>query len=298
MWNELAAVVAPVLLIAGMGALWMRSGEAYPAEFIGRLVMTIGAPALIVHTLSRVNFDFQQLQQVIVVALGILLILGVVGYGIARYMNQKVTTMLPSVLFSNSGNMGLPLCFFAFGDVGLALAMGFFLVTFCAHFTLGMLMMTHGRGRLSEQLREQLRQPVLYAFALGLSLAVFDWSLPVWASNTLGLLAGMTIPLMLLTLGVSLASLKVSDWPHALVFSVLRVLGGFAAAWFVCDLLGVTDPTVRGVILLQAMMPAAVFNYLLALRYDREPEAVASVVVLSTLLSLLLIPVYLSQYLP
>jgi len=103
---------------------------------------------------------------------------------------------------------------------------------------------------------------------------------------------------MLLTLGVSLASLKVSDWPHALVFSVLRVVGGFAAAWFVCDLLGVTDPTVRGVILLQAMMPAAVFNYLLALRYDREPEAVASVVVLSTLLSLLLIPIYLSQYLP
>jgi len=296
-WNELAAVVAPVLLIAGVGALWVRSGAAYPAEFIGRLVMNIGAPALIVHTLSRVSFDFQQLQQVILVALCVLLVLGLLGYGLARYMDQKVASMLPSVLFSNSGNMGLPLCFFAFGDVGLALAMGFFLVTFCAHFTLGMLMMTHGRGRLSEQLREQLRQPVIYAFALGLSLAVFEWTLPVWANNTLGLLAGMTIPLMLLTLGVSLASMKITDWPRASAFSVLRVAGGFITAWLVCELVGVTDPTVRGVILLQAMMPAAVFNYLLALRYDREPQAVASIVVLSTLLSLLLIPVLLSQYL-
>jgi len=296
-WNELAAVVAPVLLIAGIGALWVRSGAAYPAEFIGRLVMNIGAPALIVHTLSRVSFDFQQLQQVIMVALCVLLVLGFLGYGLARYMDQKVASMLPSVLFSNSGNMGLPLCFFAFGDVGLALAMGFFLVTFCAHFTLGMLMMTHGHGRLSEQLREQLRQPVLYAFALGLSLAVFEWTLPVWANNTLGLLAGMTIPLMLLTLGVSLASMKITDWPRASAFSVLRVAGGFITAWFVCELVGVGDPTVRGVILLQAMMPAAVFNYLLALRYDREPQAVASIVVLSTLLSLLLIPILLSQYL-
>jgi len=296
-WNELAAVVAPVLLIAGIGALWVRSGAVYPAEFIGRLVMNIGAPALIVHTLSRVSFDFQQLQQVIMVALCVLLVLGFLGYGLARYMDQKVASMLPSVLFSNSGNMGLPLCFFAFGDVGLALAMGFFLVTFCAHFTLGMLMMTHGHGRLSEQLREQLRQPVLYAFALGLSLAVFEWTLPVWANNTLGLLAGMTIPLMLLTLGVSLASMKITDWPRASAFSVLRVAGGFITAWFVCELVGVGDPTVRGVILLQAMMPAAVFNYLLALRYDREPQAVASIVVLSTLLSLLLIPVLLSQYL-
>jgi len=296
-WNELAAVVAPVLLIAGIGALWVRSGAVYPAEFIGRLVMNIGAPALIVHTLSRVSFDFQQLQQVIMVALCVLLVLGFLGYGLARYMDQKVASMLPSVLFSNSGNMGLPLCFFAFGDVGLALAMGFFLVTFCAHFTLGMLMMTHGHGRLSEQLREQLRQPVLYAFALGLSLAVFEWTLPVWANNTLGLLAGMTIPLMLLTLGVSLASMKITDWPRASAFSVLRVAGGFITAWFVCELVGVGDPTVRGVILLQAMMPAAVFNYLLALRYDREPQAVASIVVLSTLLSLLLIPILLSQYL-
>jgi len=296
-WNELAAVVAPVLLIAGIGALWVRSGAVYPAEFIGRLVMNVGAPALIVHTLSRVSFDFQQLQQVIMVALCVLLVLGFLGYGLARYMDQKVASMLPSVLFSNSGNMGLPLCFFAFGDVGLALAMGFFLVTFCAHFTLGMLMMTHGHGRLSEQLREQLRQPVLYAFALGLSLAVFEWTLPVWANNTLGLLAGMTIPLMLLTLGVSLASMKITDWPRASAFSVLRVAGGFITAWFVCELVGVGDPTVRGVILLQAMMPAAVFNYLLALRYDREPQAVASIVVLSTLLSLLLIPILLSQYL-
>ncbi len=297
MWNELFAVIAPVILIAGIGAFWAKSGSYYPAEFIGRIVMNIGAPALVINTFSRIDSDFGALQQVMLVALVVLVVLGVIGVTIIRLMKVDLSTFLPTLLFPNSGNMGLPLCLFAFGERGLALAMVFFLVMLVAHFTLGIAVVTHGRGSAMERIKEQARQPILYAFVIGLCVAIFEWSLPVWISNTVGLLAGLTIPMMLLTLGVSLVTLKVSDWPHALVFSVIRVLGSLLVAWLACEWLSVDDVVTRGVILLQATMPAAVFNYILALRYERNPQAVAGVVVMSTVISLMIIPVVLSFYL-
>jgi predicted permease len=115
------------------------------------------------------------------------------------------------------------------------------------------------------------------------------WSLPAWLSNTTGILGGATIPLMLITLGVSLAQLKVARWRHSLLFSLLRVLGGFGLAVLVAGLFGLQGIE-RGVLILQFSMPVAVFNYLLALRYEREPGEVAGMVVLSTLLAFVLLP--------
>jgi predicted permease len=114
-------------------------------------------------------------------------------------------------------------------------------------------------------------------------------SLPAWLDNTTGILGGATIPLMLVTLGVSLARLKVADWKHSLLFSLVRVLGGFGLAVLVARWFGL-EGVDRGVLILQSSMPVAVFNYLLALRYEREPGEVAGMVVLSTLLAFVLLP--------
>jgi predicted permease len=113
--------------------------------------------------------------------------------------------------------------------------------------------------------------------------------LPDWLINTTGLLGGITIPLMLITLGVSLASLKVSEWKYSLLFSTVRVVGGFVVAVMVAHWLGL-EGVERGVLILQSSMPVAVFNYLLALKYQQEPGEVAGMVVLSTLLAFILLP--------
>jgi len=94
---------------------------------------------------------------------------------------------------------------------------------------------------------------------------------------------------MLITLGVSLADLKVTEWKHSLLFSVIRVVGGFSLGVLVSGLFGL-EGVERGVLILQSSMPVAVFNYLLALRYKREPGEVAGMVVLSTLLAFILLP--------
>jgi predicted permease len=124
-----------------------------------------------------------------------------------------------------------------------------------------------------------------------------DFSLPVWLDNTSSLLGGATIPLMLVTLGVSLAELKIAEWKHSLLFSLVRVLGGFGLAVLVATMLGL-EGVDRGVLILQFSMPVAVFNYLLALRYQREPGEVAGLVVMSTLMAFVLLPFIVSFVLP
>jgi predicted permease len=284
MFNELVAVIAPILICAGLGYGWARKGIAYPVDFVTRLVMNIGAPCLIISSFSQSDIDLNKMAEIAAAGVVILLVMLVIGVGLIRAMRLKVNTFLPSLLFPNIGNMGLPLCLFAFGDTGLALGLTIFLLIFALQMSLG-IMLVAGRGNLSGL----FKQPVLWATAFALMLVGTGWSLPAWLSNTTGILGGATIPLMLITLGVSLAQLKVARWRHSLLFSLLRVLGGFGLAVLVAGLFGL-EGIERGVLILQFSMPVAVFNYLLALRYEREPGEVAGMVVLSTLLAFVLLP--------
>jgi len=288
MFNELFAVIAPILICAGLGYGWARKGIAYPVDFVTRLVMNIGAPCLILSSFSKAGFDIGKMAELSAATLVILLIMLVSGVVLIRLMRLEVSTFLPSLLFPNIGNMGLPLCLFAFGQTGLALGLTVFLVIFTLQMSLGILI-TAGRGNPVEL----LKQPVLWATVIAVILVATGESLPAWLDNTTGILGGATIPLMLITLGVSLAQLKVAEWKHSLLFSLVRVLGGFGLAVLVAGWFGL-EGIDRGVLILQSSMPVAVFNYLLALRYQREPGEVAGMVVLSTLLAFALLPLIVS----
>lgn len=296
MLTELFAVIAPILICASIGVVWARSDTPYPAEFVTRAVMNIGAPCLMVSAFGQVDVDAQALARVAGVACVVMLTLMALGLILIRFWRLSVPTYLPPLLFPNNGNMGLPLCLFAFGEQGLAMALGYFLIMMVSHITLGIFIVSSASGAIMARLKEMARQPILYAGAIALLMLVTGWRLPKWLDNTVGLLAGFTIPLMLITLGVSLASLKISGLQRGLVFSLLRVGGGFTIAWFACEWLAL-EGVARGVALLQASMPVAVFNYLFAHRYRRNPEEVAGMVVVSTLLAFAVSPFLLSYLL-
>jgi predicted permease len=107
------------------------------------------------------------------------------------------------------------------------------------------------------------------------------------------ILAGITVPLMLLSLGYSLARLKITSLRRGVVLSLARIVGGFAIGWLVCGVLGL-DGLARGVVVVQSSMPSAVYNYMFAERYGTNAEEVAGLVVLSTLMSLVLLPLFLT----
>ena len=292
MLAELFAVMAPVLIVASIGYGWARSGQPYPTEFIARLVLNIGTPSLVLSTLSRTEIDRQAFGQVAIACLLVTLAMGLIGCLLSRAFRQDWRILVPAYLFPNSGNMGLPITLYAFGEKGLALAVAFFLVLSVGQFSLGLLL--SGSERSPKRL---LANPIIISLAMALPLVIWDLELPRWLANTISLLGGMTIPLMLLTLGVSLASIRVRHLGNGMLLGALRILCGAAAGWLVGLSLGL-PPLAQGVLVMQSAMPVAVFNYLFAVRAGRSPEAVASLVLCSTLLSFVLIPLLLAWWLP
>ncbi|MDX2348831.1 MAG: AEC family transporter [Porticoccus sp.] len=289
LWN----VIAPVLVCTAIGVFWGRSSTPYAAEFVSRAVMNIGAPCLIVSTISQAEISGQGFAQVALAASLIFIGTAALAVLVIRYSGGDVRSLLSAVVFPNNGNMGLPLCLFAFGEEGLALALAFFLVQMTALMTGGVALMSRANTGLVPMLRDLAKQPLIGSIFVALWLLGTDTTLPLWIDSTVELLAGFTIPLMLITLGVSLSNLTTTGWWRSIGFSVLRIGGGLVFAWIVVSLLGLTG-TVKNVVLLQSIMPAAVFNYLLALKFDRDPNAVAGVVVASTVMALVAVPLLLA----
>lgn len=289
LWN----VIAPVLVCTAIGVFWGRSSTPYAAEFVSRAVMNIGAPCLIVSTISQAEISGQGFAQVALAASLIFIGTAALAVLVIRYSGGDVRSLLSAVVFPNNGNMGLPLCLFAFGEEGLALALAFFLVQMTALMTGGVALMSRANTGLVPMLRDLAKQPLIYSIVVALWLLSSGTTLPLWIDSTVELLAGFTIPLMLITLGVSLSSLTTTGWWRSIGFSVLRIGGGLVFAWIVVSLLGLAG-TAKNVVLLQSIMPAAVFNYLLALKFDRDPNAVAGIVVASTVMALVAVPLLLA----
>jgi malate permease and related proteins len=284
MLAELAAILLPVAACVAIGFWLDRRGLSLPRREVSILVADIGAPCLVFHSLATAGLDASVLARMAGAASLAVLAFFVVGYGFVRAAGWPVHTFVPPVIFANTGNMGLPLCLFAFGEDAMGLAVACFAVFTVFQFSLGLWLWSGKQGIL-----QMLRSPVAWATVLGFACAALAVKPPLVVTNTTRLIGGMTIPLMLITLGISLASMRSGNLRRAVAISILRLtLGpavGFALAW----LFGF-EGDARGVLVLECAMPVAVFNYLLALRYERDAEEVAGLIVVSTALSVLTIP--------
>ena len=288
MFLEILTVIAPVGVLAAIGFAWDRKGLPFDTNMVAYLVTNLGAPCLIVSTLlaNRPSLDV-----IAGMALAALMVVAVVALiaGVGLHLTgQSLKVYLPALTFPNSGNIGIPLCLFAFGDEGLALSVSFFAVMALTQFTLGI---SIAAGRVSAG--AVFGNPVLWSAVLSFVLLTADAELPRWVSGSVDTLAGMVIPLMLMSLGISLSRLKPNALMRSTIYSVLRLLLGLGAGVSVAWILDL-DGVARAAVIIQAAMPTAVFNYLFAVRYDNQPSEVAGIVVVSTILSFLTLPLLLA----
>ncbi len=288
MYQQLVPIIAPVLLCAALGYGWARLGLPFDREFVTRIVMNIGAPCLVLNGISATGVDSTSFVAMIGAAILLLVVVTATAAAILGILRQPLRSYLPPVAFGNVGNMGLPLCYFAFGDEGLGLAVGFYLVYSVCQFTVAPLF----QGRQAAW-RTLITTPAIYAAVFGLLLLTTDSTMPLWLGNTVELLAGVAIPLMIIAMGHALGTFTVRRFGISLGMSVLRLVIGFAAGLLLVEILNF-EGTMRGVMIIQAAMPVAVFNYLLAARYDRHPDDVAGAIVVSTLISFISLPFLLS----
>ncbi|WP_148253587.1 AEC family transporter [Aidingimonas lacisalsi] len=286
---ELIAIMAPVFVGASLGFIWIRLGHAYPVEFVTKLVFNIGTPSLIIASLSGADIDAGSFGRTMLGTLCVLVSMALLTIVMAWLLRKNWRVLLAPMMYPNTGNMGLPVALYAFGEAGFAYAITVMVTVALVQFTFGTAMASRNRNPL----RTLVRTPTIYAILISLTLLLTDTDLPLWLDNTVDLISGFTVPLMLITLGVSLASIQVRNLKSGLGFSLLRTLTAAVVAYIVGMLLSL-PPLAHSILVLQMSMPIAVYNYLFAQRSQREPQYVAALVFCSTLLSFLYLPVLLA----
>jgi len=281
-------IVTPVFLLAAVGLIWVRAGFDYPTEFISRLVMKVSIPALIFVALATSDITPTALSTVALASVTGYLALLAIAFVSLRLFGLDFRSLTAPLVFGNTGNLGLPLALFAFDNQGFDYALVVFAVSGILSFTLG-IWITSGRTSF----RLLFQEPLVPATVLGAVFLWFGWGIPELASRTLYLAGEMSIPLMLITLGVAIARLTPGLLSQALWLSLARVIVCIAVAWGIGRLWGL-DPIAFGVFVLQLSTPVAVTTYLIATRFDVDSQSVASLVLISTALSLITLPLTLA----
>ncbi len=265
----------------------MRLGYEYPTEFVTRLNMNFGAPCLVFVGILNLGQDLGSLSYFMIasaVSIAFMLVLSTLFVFATGLPKRGYIISLSS---SNCGNMGIPLCLFAFGQPGMSLAIAYFAVGTVYQFTVA-LFISHGNMNLVDLFRITF----LWGIAAALFFILTNTAPPTWIMNTTELLAGVTIPLMLLTLGASLATLKVVKLSKIVSIGFLKIALGMSVGIATASFFGF-EGLERNVLIMQMSMPVAVFSYLLASKYNRNPDEVASLIFITTLLTFFTVPLML-----
>lgn len=287
MFSQILEVTLPVFGIAALGYLYGRLNGS-DMDSANRINMNLFVPALLFYVLSEKIPDSAEWHAVAWGTAIIVLGSGLLAWPLARLLKMPVRTLLPSMMFNNSGNLGLPLAALAFGKELLPFSVVAFVVSTSLHFSLGIWLVS---GQLHPM--RLLKNPVFLSTVAGILAYVTDWHVPTMVMPGLEMLSQVAIPLMLVALGVRLIHVDFSHWKAGLTGALLCPATGLVSAWLAILWLQPSDE-MRRILLLFSILPPAVLNFLLAERFRQSPDQVASMVAFGNLAALIVIPVSLA----
>ena len=280
-------ISAPVFLLTAIGFVWVKLDIEYRVEFVTRLAMTLSLPCLIFVSLMNTQISPEILRAVSLAAIISYALVTIASFILVKILKLNVSTFLAPLIFGNTGNLGLPLAFFAFGTEGLSYAVVIFAIMATYNFTFGVWVISGGGSII-----KATKEPLVWGTILGLIFLINNWKTPLFLTSTLELIGQMAIPLMLITLGVAIARLRLINISRALIITLTK--------FFICLVLSIIvgryfqlEHIPFSVLLLQLTTPVAVTSYLLATKYDNGSDDIAGLVIISTLISAIYIPIIL-----
>lgn len=284
-------VIFPIVFIVTLGYFYARFR---PIEMtsINRLNLAIFSPALLFTVLTDKSFNIVDYQQLTLAATLILLGSGLLVWPLIRWLGINYKTFMPAMMFVNTGNMGIPVALFAFGEPGLPIAILFLMITTILNFTLGIYMVNQSASWFS-----LIKLPLIQATFIGLMLSLMAVKVPALLLKPIEMLGLCAIPVMLLSLGAQLVDIDLTHWKIGLLGAVLRPLSGALMYWLIRPWFSLTPLQSSGLLIL-AVLPPAIINYIIAEQYQQEPHQVAAIVMLGNLMSLVSLPIALAFALP
>lgn len=282
-------VILPVLICAGIGYLLAVTNAPFDNKIIGSIVAKVGYPTLIISHLSTTKIEVSTFLDIMAASALAVASFGVLGFVALKGLRLPIRAFLTPLMHNNVGNVGLPITLLAFGSTGMAYTMGFVVIVLISVFTIGMWIPA---GQFS--LKKLVTSPIIYAVVISLGLIATGISLPDPIQKSFDILGGLSIPLMLLTLGHTLATLKIGTLWRAVMLTALHlgmaVVIGSSLVWA----FGFTGVE-RGVFILCCLMPSSVATYLFIDEHVPEygPD-VAGFILVSTLSTIIVLPLALS----
>ena len=287
LYLKLIDVIAPVFFVIGIGYYLGKKNPEINTDFITTFAGNVGTPAMIFYTITTTGITLSVFTEYFIYALVIIGGFSLVGILFLLLLKKDFISELPPLILPNTGNMGIPICLFAYGTAGLGVASAIASVIILLHFTLGVLL-----AKKSFSFGILIKNMPIYGIIVSVIFLYFEWDVPGYLENTTFLLTYATIFLVLMSLGIALSRLKVVSWTHASILGAVRVIIGPLIGFGLIKFLNLNG-FAAGVLLIQSCMPSAVLTYLVGSMYSEQKvvDSVASVIVTSTVMSFITIPI-------
>ena len=279
-------VIFPVFFVIGVGYFLGKKNPKIDTNFITNFAGNIGTPAMIFYTVTTTGITLSIFVNYFIYALVMIGGFAILGLILLFLLKKDLSMELPPLILPNTGNMGIPICLFAYGTQGLGVASAIASVIILFHFTLGVFL-----AKKKFSLDIVVKSPPVYAIIISVIFLYFKIKTPLFLENTTFLLTYATIFLVLMSLGIALTRFKFS-LKNSIILSLCRVILGPLIAFIIIynfDLSGFA----AGVLLIQSAMPSAILNYLVGSMYSPKKivDSIASTIVVSTLMSFITIPI-------
>jgi len=218
---KLFNVLFPVFLTIAIGYWYGKKDPKFDTKFITTFSGTFGLPCIIFYSLTVSNLDFQvflKFSYYIIIYVGIFSIIGII---VLKFLNRDAVRLLPPLILPNTGNMGIPICLFAYGNSGLAIATSITSIILVLHFSLNILLSSK-----KFSIEPLIKCVPVYALLFSLIFVYFKIPAPIFLENATFLIGYSTIFLVLMSVGIALSKIKVFNFKEALIYSFVRLIIG------------------------------------------------------------------------
>ena len=279
-------VIFPVFFVIGIGYYLGKNDPKFDTNFITNFAGNIGTPAMIFYTVTTTGITLNIFISYFIYAIIMIAGFAAIGLILLFLLKKDLSMELPPLILPNTGNMGVPICLFAYGTQGLGVASAVASVIILFHFTLGVFL---AKKKFSFDIL--IKSPPVYAIIVSVIFLYFKIKTPIFLENTTFLLTYATIFLVLMSLGIALTRFKFS-LKNSIIMSICRVLLGPVIAYIIIYNFKLSGLP-AGVLLIQSAMPSAILNYLVGSMYSPKKvvDSIAGTIVTSTLMSFITIPI-------
>ncbi len=291
MFIQIFVIIFPILAIVTGGYFYAKKFQPN-MEAANTLNLNIFVPALLFSIFTSKDFNLLDYHSLAIGGCVVIIISGLLAIIVSKVFGFNTKTFVPPAMFVNSGNMGLPLALFAFGKAAIPAAVVLFFIENTLHFTLGIKIIDRKSSIINV-----LRIPMVVASLVGVAISLVQYNMPELIITPIRMIGEIAIPLMLFSLGVRLIDIDFNDWKIGIVGAICRPLVGIFSVLLILPWLSLNEINSAQLIIF-AILPPAVLNFMVSEKYNQEPKKVASIVLIGNVFSIISVPIALYFLLP